>query len=160
MMSEGGASSTSADPCFFASSQQHTQLTYLMMMTLPLKRDNTKVSVKGGKPAPKLGSTHGFGWWIIPFCPKGEEKTPKIWQQSHGSVICRWMNVLRMRTYKRWQWVAVPIVGSSAQQIEMVTITSVPVPRSFLSRFVLFQPSPFASHFSLTYHRGGRQSGG
>ena len=48
--------------------------------------------------------------------------------------------------------------GSSAQQIERVPIISVGVPQSFLTRSVLFQPSPFSSHFSLTYHQEDRQT--
>lgn len=74
-----------------------------------LKRERTKVTVKGGKPALQLGSTHGFGRWVIPFLStEVGKKKPKIWQQSHGRVMCRWVNVLGMRSNKRWEWARTP----------------------------------------------------
>lgn len=41
---------------------------------------------------------------------------------------------------------------SRADRLQTMTVTPVWVPRSFLTRSVLFQPSPSASHFSLPFH--------
>lgn len=65
MMSEGGASSTSADPCVYASPQQLNQLT-LRCMTLPLKRRKL--------PKYPFEISTGTGVYsrvrVIPFSPK------------------------------------------------------------------------------------------
>lgn len=77
-------------------------------MTLPFKRDHRKVSAEDGKPAPELGSTHGCPMMGDSLVSEGGKTKNNTLKSGHGRVICRWINVSRMRTHKRWEWARRP----------------------------------------------------